>query len=98
MNSNDPFSALGSERTIIKPRLGKPASQAIESLDNILGPSNHAQTGSMAQQALAQSQFDSTLQQLKANPAASHNLLLVHASPLLRMVCAVCSMAEVPSP
>lgn len=98
MNPNDPFSALGGERTIIKPRLGKPASQAIESLDNILGAGVRADSDSAASRALAQSRFDSALQQLKESPAASKNLLLVHASPLLRMVCAVGSMAEVPSP
>ncbi|WP_334118771.1 type VI secretion system protein TssL, long form [Limnobacter sp.] len=97
MNPNDPFSALGGERTIIKPRLGKPASQAIQSLDNILGPGVQADTNSEASRSLAQSRFDSAWQQLKESPAANKNVLLVHASPLLRMVCAVGSTAEVPS-
>lgn len=80
MNPNDPFSALGGERTIIKPRLGKPASQAIQSLDNILGPGVKADTNSEASISLSQSRFDNALQQLKESPAASKNMLLVHAS------------------
>lgn len=98
MNPNDPFSALGGERTIIKPRLGKPASQAIQSLDNILGPSVQADTDSEASISLSQSRFDNALQQLKESPAASKNMLLVHASPLLRLVCAMGGTAEIPSP
>lgn len=97
MNPNDPFSALGGERTIIKPRLGKPASPAIQSLDNILGPSQTPGQKNEHSQGLAQAQFEQTLNQLKDNPAASNNQLLAHISPLLRMVCAVGSMAEMPS-
>ncbi|MCR2747165.1 type VI secretion system protein TssL, long form [Limnobacter parvus] len=97
MNADDPFFALGGERTIIKPRLGKPASAAIQSLDNILGPSESVGRVGEAEHSHAQARFDHMLSQLQNNPAASENGLLVHASPLLRMICAVGDMVEVPS-
>lgn len=97
MNADDPFFALGGERTIIKPRLGKPASAAIQSLDNILGPSESVGRVGEAEHAHAQARFDHMLSQLQNNPAASENGLLAQASPLLRMICTVGDMAEVPS-
>lgn len=100
MSKHDPFSSLGGERTIIKPRLGKPATAAIDSLDNLLGPSpQYGQHGqfSAAESAQAQAKFDTMLAQLKDNPSASNNMLLAQASPLLRMVCAMGSVAQVPS-
>jgi len=100
VNTHDPFSALGGERTLIKPRLGKPPSAAIDSLDNLLGPGPqhglHAQF-SESECAQAQARLDNLLTQLKENPSASHNLLLAKASPLLRMVCALGHEAQVPS-
>ena len=97
MNPNDPFFALGGERTIIKPRLGKPASSAIHSLDNILGPSESAEAGPGISNAQAQARFDALLRQLQENSKASHNVLLAGASPLLRMVCNVSDLPEIPS-
>lgn len=103
MSKNDPFASLGGERTIIKPRLGKPASAAIDSLDNLLGPSpQQNQHGQFAQfntteSAQAQARLDHMLAELKDNPAASKNGLLVQTSPLLRMVCIMGSLAHVPS-
>lgn len=98
MNADDPFFALGGERTIIKPRLGKPASSAIQSLDNILGPSESIGRAGEAEHTQAQARFDHMLNQLQQCPAASQNALLAKASPLLRMICLVGNMAEVPSP
>lgn len=98
MNADDPFFALGGERTIIKPRLGKPASSAIQSLDNILGPSESIGRAGEAEHTQAQARFDHMLNQLKQCPAASQNALLAKASPLLRMICLVGDMAEVASP
>ena len=100
MSKHDPFSSLGGERTIIKPRLGKPASAAIDSLDNLLGPSaQYGQLGqfSAAESEQAQAKLDTILAQLKENPCASNNALLAQASPLLRMVCAMGGAAQVPS-
>ena len=100
MSKHDPFASLGGERTIIKPRLGKPATAAIDSLDNLLGPSpQYGQHGqfSAAESAQAQAKFDNMLAHLKDNPSASNNMLLAQASPLLRMVCAMGSVAQVPS-
>lgn len=98
MNPDDPFFALGGERTIIKPRLGKPASPAIQSLDNILGPSSNPASAREIPDAQAQAGFDHMLRQLQANPVASQNKLLAHASPLLRMICAMGERSDIPSP
>lgn len=97
MNNEDPFFALGGERTIIKPRLGKPASAAIQSLDNILGPSESAARPGDANHVHAQARFDHVLNQLQHSAVASQNLLLAKASPLLRMICTVGDMPEVGS-
>lgn len=97
MNNEDPFFALGSERTIIKPRLGKPASAAIQSLDNILGPSESAARPGDADHTHAQARFDHILSQLQHSAVASQNVLLAKASPLLRMICTVGDMPEIGS-
>jgi len=97
VNPNDPFFALGGERTIIKPRLGKPASHAIQSLDNILGPSNPASSSSEMPDVQAQASFDQMLHQLQANPPASKNKLLVHAGPLLRLIGTVSELSNIAS-
>jgi type VI secretion system protein ImpK len=97
MNPNDPFFALGGERTIIKPRLGKPASPAIQSLDNILGPSTTSGSGMGMPDTQAQTSFDQMLHQLQANPTASQNKLLAHASPLLRLICTMGALSDIPS-
>lgn len=98
MNPNDPFFALGGERTIIKPRLGKPASPAIQSLDNILGPSTSPGSAKEMPDAQAQAGFDQMLRQLQAKSAASQNQLLAHASPLLLLICAMGELSDIPSP
>jgi type VI secretion system protein ImpK len=100
VKTHDPFSSLGGERTVIKPRLGKPASAAIDSLDNLLGPRpRFGQLGQIhAEESVqAHAKFESMLAQLKDNPSASSNVLLAQASPLLRMVCAMGGAAQVPS-
>lgn len=101
MNPNDPFSTLGGERTIIKPRLGKtgkPHVQPIDSLDNILGPAHPAASSGQDSQQAKQVQLRQLLDQLKNCPSASNNTLLVQVSPLLRLMCLVGEMAELPSP
>lgn len=98
MNPDDPFFALGDERTIIKPRLGKPVSPAIESLDNILSPSSIPTSGRETPDAQAQASFDHILRQLQANPAASRNTLLAHISPLLRMIGIIGELSDISSP
>jgi len=97
VNPDDPFFALGGERTIIKPRLGKPASPAIHSLDNILGPSATASSGHDNADTQAQANLDQLLRQLQSNPEASKNKLLAHASPLLRLICAMGERSDISS-
>lgn len=101
MNPNDPFSALGGERTIIKPRLGKPgkaATQAIDSLDDILGSAFAPIAPGKSATQQVQPELTELLDRFKACPPASNNILLVKASPLLRLVCAVSEMTDLPSP
>lgn len=98
MNPNDPFSALGGERTIIKPRLGKPAPSAIQSLDDLLGPVSPRQTGTDAPNQQTKAAYSQILEQYRDAPAASRNQLLANSSPILRLTCMVGNSATVTSP
>jgi type VI secretion system protein ImpK len=101
LNPLDPFSALSGERTIIKPRLGKTGktnTHAIDSIDNILGPVSQSKPMGQDSPQAAQSQLNQLLSQLKNCPPASKNILLIQTSHLLRLMCTVAEMADLPSP
>ncbi|WP_413764660.1 hypothetical protein, partial [Vibrio vulnificus] len=70
---------------------------AIQSLDNILGPSTTSGSGTGMPDTQAQTSFDQMLHQLQANPTASQNKLLAHASPLLRLICTIGALSDIPS-
>ncbi len=85
MNQNDPFSALGTERTIIKPNLGRMAE-----------PLPVAQeSASLPKLSKGFDQFGALLDQYQKHAPLSDNPVINTCSGLLRMACAVSQMHNV---
>ena len=85
MNPNDPFSALGIERTIIKPNLGRMAGTQPINMDPVASPN----------MSKGFDQFEALLDQYEKHTPLSENPVINTCSGLLRMACAVGQMPNV---
>lgn len=85
MSSNDPFSAFGTERTIIKPNLGRLAGPLSITPDSAASPSTPK----------GFDQFENLLDQYQKHAPLSDNPVINTCSGLLRMACAVGQMPNV---
>ncbi|HEX4857328.1 MAG TPA: hypothetical protein VFV28_10975, partial [Limnobacter sp.] len=94
MTFSDPFHGLGGERTIIKPRLGRPVTETPDSTSSF--EDLRARVGISSD--LDEPQFKELLLQFKACPPASRNLLISEASPLLRLILLASSTGVLKNP